>query len=246
MTFYVVYRAPRNNKNRGVIPNELRSLGCVQLHKSLWEVQEEKIKDALHILQEHEPILLRRTREIRKPEWNRKGVVTDIGSLSVVAYNIPNGKRKLINRALRKMPCTPLCRAVYAFPQKHRLSDKENQLVATLLKLITENHGDVKVIFRIVIEDQTSVKRLLDEITDRIQKETSDIIASSKVLTYKVEKEDCNRARISKNLAELRKRFVDLKRVTGFYEKWFRMDFSKNLLKTYRAIKKVQNVIGEK
>jgi len=245
MTFYVVYRAPRNNKNRGVIPTQLRSLGCTQLHKSLWEVQQEKIEDTLQTLQKHEPILLRRTREIRKPEWNRKGVITDIGSLSVVAYNIPNGKRKLINRALRKMPCIRLCRAVYAFPQKHRLSDKENMLVATFLKLIKENHGDVKVISRIVIEDQTSAKKLLDEIAERIQKETSDIIASSKVLIYKAEK-DNNTAHFGKSFTELKKRFSHLKKVMGFYEEWLKMDFSKNSLKTYRAIKKVQNVIEQK
>jgi len=245
MTFYVVYKAPRNNKNRGVIPNELRSLGCIQLHKSFWEVQEEKIKQALEILQRHEPILLRRTREIRKPEWNRKGMVTDIGSLSVVAYNIPNGKRKLINRALRKMPCIPLCRAVYAFPQKHSLSDKENQQVATFLKLIKENHGDVKMISRIAIEDQTSVKKLLDKIIDRIQKETSDIITSSKVLANKAEKEDYS-MRSSKSLTELKNRFRHLKRVTDFYEQWLRMDFSKDMLKTYRAIKKVHDIIEQK
>ena len=246
MTFYVVYRAPRNNKNRGVIPNELRSLGCVQLHKSLWEVQEEKTESVLQILQRHEPILLRRTREIRRPQWNRKGVVTDIGSLSVVAYSIPNGKRKVINRALRKMPCIPLCRAVYAFPQKHRLSHKENKPVTTLLKLIKENHGDVKVTSRIIIEDQNSIKKLLHEIADRIQKETSHIIASCKALAHKAEKEDDSRARLSKKLTEIKKRFGPLKRVTSSYEKWLRMDFSKNLLKTYRAIKKAQNIIEEK
>ncbi len=232
--------------DRGTIPHELRSLGCTQIHKSLWEVKEEKLDTVLRILQKNEPIILRKAREIRKPRWDREDTVSDLGSLLVVAYNIPKEKRKTINRAIWKMPCIPLCRAVYAFPQKHRLSDNENQLVATLLKLITENHGDVKVISRIVIEDQTSVKRLLDEVTDRIQKETSDIIASSKVFIYNVEKEDCNRERVSKSLVELRKRFVDLKRVTSFYERWFRMDFSKNLLKTYRAIKRVQNVIGEK
>lgn len=230
----------------GTIPHELRSLGCTQIHKSLWKVKEEKLDKVLRILQKNEPIILRKAREIRKPHWNKEDKVSDLGSLLVVAYNIPKEKRKTINRAIWKMPHIPLCRAVYAFPQKHRLADNENKLVATLLKLITENHGDVKVISRIAIEDQPSIKRLLDEITDRIQKETSDIIASSKVLTYKVEKEYCNRERVSKNLAELRKRYVDLKRVTSFYEKWFRMDFSKNLLKTYRAIKKVQNVIGEK
>lgn len=246
MTFYVVYKASRNTKDRGTIPHELRSLGCAQIHKSLWEVKEEKLGKVLRILKKNEPIVLRKTREIRKPKWDDQNKVSDLGSLLVVAYNIPKEKRKTINRALWKMSCIPLCRAVYAFPQRHRISEKENEQVATFLKLIQENHGDVKVISRIVIEDHASVKKLLDEIAGRIQKETSVIIASSKVLVYEAEKEECARAHISKNLTELEKRFVPLKRAASSYKKLLRMNFSKNLLKTYRAIKKAQNLIEQK
>jgi len=243
MTFYVVYRAPRNNKNRGVVPNELRSLGCIQLHKSLWELQEEKIKKVLQILQKHEPILLRRTREIRKPERNRKGVMTDIGSLSIVAYNIPNGKRKLVNRILWKTPCIPLCRAVYALPHRHAFSDKSNP-VDTLLKLIKANEGNVKVISRIVIEDSTSIQQVVNEIEERIKQEASDIIALSERLSAKT-KENGNLANSSKKLANLRQRYLTLKKATVAYEKWLKLNFSKNMLKTYRAIKKTRDLIEQ-
>jgi len=246
MTFYVVYRASRNAKDRGTIPHELRSLGCTQIHKSLWEVEEEEVDKILRILHKNEPVILRKTREIRKPRWREENKVCDFGSLLVVAYKIPKEKRKTINRALWKMPCIPLCRAVYAFPQKNRLSDRENQLVTSFLKLIKENHGNAKVISRVVIEDQTSVKKLLDEIADRIQKEASDIIASCRALACKTAKEDCNTACFSKNLTDLKKRIAHLRKVIGFYKKWLRMNFSKNLLKTYRAIKRVQNVIEQK
>jgi len=243
MTFYVVYRAPRNNKNRGATPNELRSLGCIQLHKSLWEVQEEKIKKVLQILQKHEPILLRRTREIRKPEWNRNGVVTDIGSLSIVAYNIPNCKRKLINRVLWKTPCIPLCRAVYAFPHRH-LFNKDNA-VDTLLKLIKANEGNIKVISRIVIEDSTSIQQVLNEIEERIKQEALDIIALSERLSAKIKENGSDMANLPEKLANLRQRYIALKKVTGTYEKWLKLNFSKNMLKTYRAIKKTRDLIEQ-
>jgi len=246
MTSYVVYRASRNVVNRGTIPRELRSLGCSQIRKSLWEVEEEKLDKVLRVLQKNEPIILRKAREIRKPKCNGQNKVSDLGSLLVVAYNVPKEKRKKINRAIRKTPYIPLCRAVYAFPQKHSLSGKENNLVATFLKLTKENHGDVKVMSRMVIEDQTSVKKLTDEIAERINKETSEIIASSKVLTHKAEEKNSDRAHFSKSLTELKKKFSYLKKVMAFYEEWLKMDFSKNLLKTYRAIKKVQNVIEQK
>ena len=244
MTFYVVYRAPRNDKNRGVIPNELRSLGCIQLHKSLWQVQEEKIKKVLQILQKHEPILLRRTREIRKPAWNRKGVVKDVGSLSIVAYNIPNGKRKLVNRVLWKTPCIPLCRAVYAFPHSHTLLD-ENNAVDKLLKLIKANEGNVKVISRIVIEDPTSTQQVVNGIEERIKQEASDIIALSEKLYAKIKENGDNEANSPEKLANLRQKYSTLKKAAGEYEKWLKIDFSKNMLEAYRAIKKTKGLIEQ-
>jgi hypothetical protein len=244
MTFYVVYRAPRNDKNRGVIPNELRSLGCVQLHKSLWQVQEEKIKKVLQVLQRHGPILLRRTREIRKPEWNRKGMVIDIGSLSIVAYNIPNGKRKLVNRVLWKMPCIPLCRAVYALPHRHALLDKNNT-VDTLLKLIKSNEGSVKAISRIVIEDSASIQQVVNEVEERIEQEALDIATLSERLFIKIKENGGNITNSSQKLANLSQRYLALKKVTSVYEKWLKLNFSKNMLKTYRAIKKTKEIIEQ-
>lgn len=244
MTFYVVYRAPRNDKNRGVVPNELRSLGCIQLHKSLWEVQEEKIKKVLQILQKHEPILLRRAREIRKPRRNRKGKVTDIGSLSIVAYNIPNGKRKLVNRVLWKMPCIPLCRAVYAFPHRHATFDKSDA-VDTILKLIETNKGNVKVLSRIVIEDSTSIQQVVNEIEERIKQEALGITTLSERLYAKIKENRSGIAHQSKKLANLRQRYLALKRVASAYEEWLRLNFSKNMLKTYRVIKKTKDFIEQ-
>jgi hypothetical protein len=243
MTFYVVYRAPRNDKNRGVIPNELRSLGCIQLHKSLWEVQEKEIKRVLQILQKHEPILLRRTREIRKPRRNRKGKVTDIGSLSIVAYNIPNGKRKLVSRVLRKTPCIPLCRAVYAVP-RHAFSDKSDT-VDTLLKLIETNREKVKVFSRIVIEDSISIQHVVDEIEERIKQEASGIIALSEKLCASIKENGSGISHQSEKLANLRQRYLALKKMAGAYEEWLKLDFSKNLLKAYRAIKKTKDIIEQ-
>jgi len=240
----VVYRAPRNDKNRGIIPNELRSLGCTQLHKSLWEIQEEKIKKVLQILQKHEPILLRRIREIRKPRRNRKGKVTDIGSLSIVAYNIPNGKRKLLNRVLRKTPCIPLCRAVYAFPHRHTSFDK-NDAVDTILKLIETNKGNAKVLSRIVIEDSTSIQQVVDAIEERIRKEALGITALSERLYAKIKECGSDMAHQSEKLANLRQRYLTLKNAAGAYEEWLKLNFSKNMLKTYRAIKKTKDFIEQ-
>jgi len=244
MTFYVVYRAPRNDKSRVFIPNELRALGCVQLHKSLWEIQKEKIEKVLQVLQKHEPILLRRTRELRKPEWNRKGKVTNIGSLSIVAYNIPNGKRKLVNRALWRMPCIPLCRAVYALPHRHTFFDK-NDAIDVLLKLIKENEGNVRVISRIVIEDSDSVQQAVNEIEERIEQEALEVATLSERLLAKIKENNGNVTNASGKLANLRQKYLTLKKVADAYEKWLRISFSKSMLKTYRAIKKTRDMIEQ-
>jgi hypothetical protein len=243
MTFYVVYRAPRNNKNRGVIPNELRSLGCTSVHKSLWEVKEDKVKKVLQILHECEPIILKRTREFRKTRWNRKGKITDIGSLSIIAYNIPNGKRKLVNRTLAITPCIRLCRAVYAFPQGNNAFGK-NQIDA-LLNLIQKNHGDTRFIPRMIIEDTDSIQHVVDEIEESINQETAEVIALSEKLAIQIKENGNSPTKSTEKLANLRQRYLTFKKVANEYEKWLKLDFSKNTLKTYRAIKKTRDILEQ-
>ena len=169
MVLYVAYRATRESKDRSALPHSLRALGCKQLHRSFWEINEENVNKVLKVLEKNQPILLRRIREIRKPRLAKNNGVLDIGSLVIVMYATPKEfKREKIKNILRRAPCIRLCRSVYAFSQKHSLFDKDHRLVdaTRFLGLIKGIHEDVKVIPRVVLVDTASVKRLVQELGD--------------------------------------------------------------------------------
>jgi len=247
MVLYVAYRAPKESKCRSILPRRLKALGCRQIHRSFWEVEEEKVDEALEVLEKNQPILLKRVREIKKPQFVKNKGISDLGSLVIVMYATPKEvKREKIKNFLRKAPCIRLCRSVYAFPQRHSLFDKNNDLVDALkfAAFIEEIQDDVKVIPRAVIVNTSSIEILLEEIRERVESEISDIIRCCKGLYDKALGGQHDLRRIQDSLSKSRGRFITVKKVAAFYEKWLRMDFSRSLMKAYRAVEKVNSVVN--
>ncbi len=247
MVFYVAYRAPHESKGRSVIPHRLKALGCEQVHRSFWEVEEENVNRVLKGLEKNHPILLKRVREIKKPQFVKNEGIPDLGSLIIIMYATPKEvKREKIKNFLRKAPCIRLCRSVYAFSQNHTLFDKKNALVdapkfTDFIKVIEE---DVKVIPRVVIANRSSVERLLEEIRQQIESEVSDIITCCKELCDRASDGKHDIRRIHDSLSKNRRRFATVKKVAVFYEKWLRMDFSRSLMRAYRAVEKVNAIVS--
>lgn len=244
MTICVVYKTSRNVKNRSAIPRMLRASGCIQLHRALWTVEEKNISEVLRILREHQPILLRRQREIAKPVWDEKNGICDFGSLYLVAFNVPKERRKILSRALKKVACIPLCRGVYAFPQKRRFSEDKNGAIFHLLKLINENRGNARVIPRMRIEDRDSVKKLVEVITGHVKEEISDITASCVAFVQKIN--DKEKDKIRREQTDLEKRFADAKIVASGYKEWLGINFSKEISKANKAFLELRRIKNEK
>jgi len=247
MVFYVAYRAPQECKGRSIIPHRLKALGCERVHRSFWEVEEESVNRVLKGLEKNHPILLRRVREIKKPRFAKNNGIPDLGSLIIIAYATPREvKREKTKNFLRKAPCIRLCRSVYAFSQNHTLFDKKDELVDALkfedfIKVIEE---DVKVIPRVVVADRNSVEMLLEEIRQQIESDVSDIIMCCRELYDRALEGEHDIQRIQDLLSKNRRRFVTLKKVAVFYEKWLRMDFSRSLMRAYRAVEKVNAIVS--
>ena len=249
MVLYVVYRASRESKDRSVLPHRLKALGCRQMRRSFWEVDEEKVNRVLKVLEKNQPILLKRVREIRKPRFVRNKGVSELGSLVIVMYATPKEeKREKIRNVLRKAPYIRLCRSVYAFSQKHSLFDKNNELVDAMkfTDFIEEIREYVKVIPRVVIVNKGSIERLLEETRQRVENEISDINRCCRELYNKALEEEHEVRRIRNLLSKNRGRFVTVKKVAAFYKKWLGMDFSRSLMKTYRAVAKVNSILNRK
>jgi hypothetical protein len=240
MTIYIVYKTSRNTKDRSTIPYMLRRFGCTRLHNALWAVEENKVNAVLRMLREHRPILLSRQRDIAKPVWDKKNRICDFGSLYVIAFSVPKERRKVLSRALKKVACIPLCRGVYAFPQKHRFSDDKQGAIFHLLNLINENGGKVRVIPRMRINDHDSIEKTVDLITEHVRKELLDIIAA---LTLLQEIDEGDKEKMRREKMDLERRFADVKKTANSYEKWVGISFSKEISKTNRAFLKLEKKI---
>ena len=240
MPIYVVYKTSRNKKDRSAIPRMLRALGCIQLHRALWAVEEKNISEVLRMLGEHQLVLLRRQREITKPAWDKKNNICDFGSLYLVAFSVPKERRKVLSRALKKVACIPLCRGVYAFPQKRRFSDDKDSAIFHLLKLINENGGNARAIPRMRIEDRDSTEKLVDMIINHIKEEISDVMATS--ITFLQEINDEDKEKMRKEKIDLEKRFGDVKKAANGYTEWLGINFSKEISKANRAFLKLERL----
>ncbi|MCW4015728.1 MAG: hypothetical protein NWF06_05105 [Candidatus Bathyarchaeota archaeon] len=245
MVLYVVYRATIESKGRSIIPVRLKELGCQQVHRAFWKINEKKIHSVLKVLENNQPIVLKRLREIKKPQLAKKKEFSGLGSLVVVMFTLPKGaNREIVKNYLRKAPCIRLRRSVYAFSQKHSLYEKEPKLVDALkfVKFIREHQGNVKIISRVVVVNRTSSERLLQETKERVEKSVVDIISSCKELYIKTRTET-DYGLIRDRFSRIKRRFLILKKVAAIYEQWLKTDFSKTLMKAYHALRKVNSVI---
>ncbi len=248
MVLYAAYRAPTESKSRSLVPRRLRELGCRQVHRSFWEIKEEKVNKVLKVLEKNQPILLKRVRELRKPRFVKTRGVSELGSLVIVMYAAPKEvKRERIKNFLIRAPCIRLCRSVYAFSQNHLLFDKKSELVdafkfSTFIRGI---QGHVKVIPRVVAATAGSNERLLQEIRRQTEGKVSDIIENCKELYRKAVNGD-DAAPIRSSLSKNKKRLLALKKVVTFHEKWVKVDFSRSSMRLYKAFKKVSSVVNRK
>ncbi len=245
MVLYVVYRAPIESKGRSSIPNRLKTLGCQQVHRAFWKINEKNVHQVLKVLENNQPILLKRLREIKNPKLAKKKEFVGLGSLIVVTFALPKGaNREKVRNFIRKAPCIRLRRSVYAFSQKHSIYEKEPKLVDALklVNFIRENQGNVKIISRVVIVNTTSVERLLQETRERVEKNAVDIVSSCKEIYIKARTGN-DYGVLRESFSRIKRRFLILKKVAEVYEEWLKIDFSKSLMRAYHALRKVNFVI---
>ncbi|PVX23657.1 MAG: hypothetical protein CW691_10080 [Candidatus Bathyarchaeum sp.] len=246
MVLYVVYRASIESKKRSSIPARLKELGCQQVHRAFWKVNEKKVHHIFKVLENNQPILLRRLREIKNPKLAKKKEFSGLGSLIVVTFTLPKGaNRENVTSFLRRAPCIRLRRSVYAFSQKHSLYEKEPKLVDALkfVNFIREIQGKVKIISRAVIVNVASVERLMQETRERVEKAAADIVSSCKEIYIKARTTN-DYGVIRDRFSRIKRRFLILKKVATVYEVWLKIDFSKSLMKAYHAQRRVNAIIN--
>jgi len=245
MVLYVVYKAPIESTARSAIPSRLKALGCLQIHRAFWKIEEKKVHLVLKVLENNQPVILKRLRAIKNPKLAKRKAFSGLGSLVVVTFTLPKGaNREKVTNFLRKAPCIRLRRSVYAFSQRHSFYEKEPTLVDALkfVNFLREIQGNVKIISRVVILNPVAVERLLQETQDRIEKGTTDIVSSCKDLYIKARNVK-DYSLIREHLSRLKRRFLILKKVAAVYELWLKIDFTKSLMRAYHALRKVYSIV---
>lgn len=244
MVFYIAYRASRECKNRGIISRKLKALGCKRICSSFWEVNEHKIDEVLKAVGENQPILLRRTREIRRPEYDDEGNIVDLGSLIVLTYNAERDESGRIKGLLARTPYIRLCRSVYAFCQNSRQYDKKGEVsnVNQILALLGE--GEAKFFSRMVIVNNSAetINMLLERVKARIIRRTEKILEGYKILAHTLLNGHADRKYMIEEEKKLYSEFIALRKMTIFYERWLRIDLAGSLMKVYSAMRKLQSL----
>jgi hypothetical protein len=248
MVYYVAYRLPLDPEDRIQVEGQLKTLGCRQIRASFWAISKGSLSTAGKILQKYSPVLLRRTREIRKPSLTKEREQRELGSLIVIAYKIDGGmKRVKVRSWLRRSPCLRLCPNVCAFPQRHFL-DKTGRLVnaGSFWEYVREFDEDAVIIPRLIIVNGKAVDRLLNETENRVKKEVAHIIDGYKSLVQKVKQNRIDRLHAGKIARALRRRFIIVKKISAFYEEWLKLDLSAMIMKPYPAIRKARFLLEER
>jgi hypothetical protein len=62
---------------------------CKKLHRVFWEVNEKKVSQVMRVLENNQPILLKRGRELRKPRFVSNRGILELGRLVIVMYKTP-------------------------------------------------------------------------------------------------------------------------------------------------------------
>jgi hypothetical protein len=248
MVYYVAYRPPPDFENRKQVEDQLKALDCRQIHDSFWAISKGSLSIAGKVLQKYSPVLLRRTREIRKPSPSKEVEQREIGSLIIIAYKVTEDvKRAKVRNWLRRAPCLRLCSGVCAFPQRH-FFDKTGRLVnaGIFWEYVREYDENAVIIPRLIIVNSRAVERLLNETENRLKKEITHIVDGYKLLFLRVKQNGIDRLHAIKIARSLRRRFIIMKKVSAFYEEWLKLNLSATIMKPYPAIRKARFLLEEK
>jgi len=203
----------------------------------------------MKLLQSNFAVILKRTREIRKPVFAVEGTCSELGSLVVVAYKIPEqGKKGEVKNLLKRAPCIRLCRGVYAFSQRPERFGRSGSLVDArdFWGHIREVDENAVMVPRVVVVNNQVVETLLADAKSRVEREVQSIIVGHKILFQKVKRDEIDRQRAIRMMRRLRRRFLNAKKVAAFYENWLRIDLSNILARPYPAVRKVRTVLLER
>jgi hypothetical protein len=242
MVYYVVFKSSKDLKIRLRTVKILRSLGCEKIRRSFYAFKKDNLKSVNDVLKNNSPIFLKKARGLVKPSIKKENIL-ELGSLNLIAYKIlKKNKREKVKNFLRKTPCIRLCRGVYVFSHWQFRFDKKKMLIGAwdFLNFIKEIDETALIIPKMVIVNPLSNRIILENAKKKIENEINAIQKGfNETINFFKEPNQIFRLKIK----ILKKRFYRIKLVISFFEKWFKINFSKYLQKPYYLIRKTNFIL---
>lgn len=220
MPFYIVFKNPLKP---GDI-NFLLAHGHKRIHKGLWIANhldsDPKIDNLLSL---YSAVVLKSSRTLRSPMIDNEKGIFDLGSLILVAYDLPYEPRvrKSVNRLIRRGPCFRLSPSIYLFPHaKYEKYDKTPIVPPSdLVKHIVVHGGKVICIPRLFLLNTYYAKQVVEELNALLIKRVESInqIVSRLKTTEKQEK--------TKLFSETRLEVKTLNAIIKFFEEEVGLNF---------------------
>lgn len=223
MPFYIVWGKPLRLSDVAY----LLERGFMKIHKGLWISRSNNLESDLKPIINYyvESItILKTSRELQKPLINFEEDIYNLGSLILVAYDLPRSTcvRKAVSRLLRRSPCFKLSPSIYLFPHTKYEFYEKTPIVppSSLIKKIIVYGGRITCASRLILVSDYSAKRIIEETLKSLDERATNLY------NYCLMLENDEKLRESKLLSELKFEVKTLKTLLKFYrnEIGFRLD----------------------
>jgi len=238
MPLYIVWGKPLRPKD----VTFLFGRGYLRIHKGLWMSRSNSLDLDL------KPVIdgcldsitvLKTARELQRPFINFEEGICNLGSLILVAYDLPcNARvRKAVSRLLRRSPCFKLSPSIYLFPHAKYEEYDGTPIVSpsNLVKRIIIYGGRVTCASRLILMYECSAKRIIEEFLNSLDKRVES------VYNYCLTLENDEKFRDFKLLSEFKIEVKTLKALLKFYKSEMGLSLNGVYSKIYKASKILSN-----
>lgn len=171
MPFYIIFKKPIRQSDSKL----LSSKNFVKLHKGLWVSQ--TFNYNIHVRSKvnwNSTIILKTSRKLQKVLVNPVKNVYDLGSLILIAYDLPPNPRvrKAVSRLIRRSPCFKLAPSIYLYPQCNYRKYEGTLLISPniLIKSVIVLGGRVICASRLQLLSPMIAEMLIEEFKDKLKK----------------------------------------------------------------------------
>lgn len=185
--------------------------------------------------------ILKTTRELQKPSISFEEKTYHLGSLILIAYDLPRSMRirKAVSRVLKRSPCFKLSPSIYLFPHLKYERYERTPLASpsNLIRKIIVYGGRVTCASRLILVCDYSAKRIIEEFLNSLDERVENVYNHCLMLEKGVSLKD------PKLLSGLKMEVKTLKTLLKFYKNEMGLGLNGAYTKVYKASKILSSLL---